>query len=529
VDPQNTSYSSLNGVLFDKGQSLLIEYPGSLAGGYTIPSSVTAIGDSAFFACQSLTSVTMPDSVTAIGDSAFGECASLTNVTIPDSVGNIPNFAFSDCASLNNVIIPNSVTNIGQGAFWGCSNLTSVAIPDVTSIGEEAFLRCSSLTVVTIPSSVTGIGDYAFDYCRSLEAITVDPQNTSYSSLNGVLFDKTQSSLVKYPEGLAGNYAIPSSVTAIGSRAFDDCTSLTGVTIPNNVTSIGDFAFSGCTSLAGVIIPSSVTAIGYSAFSECASLTNVAIPTSVSNIGEEPFQACRSLTGITVDPQNPAYSSLNGVLFDNTQSLLVQYPAGLAGSYAIPNGVTTVGTGAFYDCTGLTSVSIPASVTSIDDLAFYGCTSLTSVTIPASVTSLWSYVFWDCTSLAGAYFQGNPPSTFGPGVFDGTAPNFTIYYPRTATGWTTPFSTWSGYRAQPYDYPPGQRPILSLMQGLGAVTPLFENLQVGTNYQLQVSTDLGTWSNTGPLFTATNASEAYAQPFDVRNSMQLFFRLKSAP
>jgi hypothetical protein len=123
--------------------------------------------------------------------------------------------------------------------------------------------------------------------------------------------------------------------------------------------------------------------------------------------------------------------------------------------------------------------------------------------------------------LTGAFFQGNAPSGFFAGLdqFLATAPHFSIYYPSTASGWTTP--TWNGYAARPY-------PLLSLTLGSGAVTPSFNYLLLGTNYQLQVSTDLNTWSNPGPVFTATNASAAYAQPFYVTNGNHLFFRLVSA-
>ena len=139
---------------------------------YTIPDSVTTIGNYAFYDCDSLTSVTIPDSVTTIGYSAYADCSSLTSVTIPDSVTTIGNYAFEYCSSLTSVTIPDSVTTIGYGAFYGCSSLTSVTIPDsVTTIGYDAFYGCSSLTSVTIPDSVTEIGDSAFAYCDSLTSV----------------------------------------------------------------------------------------------------------------------------------------------------------------------------------------------------------------------------------------------------------------------------------------------------------------------------------------------------------------------
>jgi hypothetical protein len=169
----------------------------------------------------------------------------------------------------------------------------------------------------------------------------------------------------------------------------------------------------------------------------------------------------------------------------------------------------------------LTNVTVGNGVTAIGDGAFYECIGLTTFTIPSSVTNLGFWAFAGCSGLTSAYFQGDAPSTPGSPFYN-TAAQFSIYYPSTASGWSTP--TWNGYPAQPY-----YQPVLSAVQGLGTVTPSFKGLLVGTNYQLQVSTDLSTWSNKGPMFTATTASEAYPQPFSVTNGNRLFFRLRSAP
>ena len=139
---------------------------------YTIPDSVTTIGNYAFYDCDSLTSITIPDSVTTIGDEAFFDCSSLTSVTIPDSVTTIGSGAFARCRSLTSVTIPDSVTSIGVSAFYECSSLTSVTIGDsVTTIGYGAFFCCSSLTNVTIPDRVTTIGELAFAWCSSLTSV----------------------------------------------------------------------------------------------------------------------------------------------------------------------------------------------------------------------------------------------------------------------------------------------------------------------------------------------------------------------
>ncbi|MDR3457818.1 MAG: leucine-rich repeat domain-containing protein [Verrucomicrobiae bacterium] len=276
VNPTNSAYSSTNGVLFNKTGVTLISYPGGLAGGYSIPGSVTSIGAYAFSASTNLTEVTIPGSVSVIGNNAFAGCASLLNVTIPGSVNALGADVFGGCTSLTNatigngvgsigyqtfefcykltsVTIPGSITSIGDYAFWSCSSLTNLTIPDgVTSLGAEAFSSCTSLATITIPASVTSIGTLPFYICPGLMAINVEAQNPSYSSINGVLFDKSQSTLVEYPGGLGGSYTVPDGVNVIDAFAFTYCDSVTSVTIPGSVTYIGSFAFSPCDSLTAV-------------------------------------------------------------------------------------------------------------------------------------------------------------------------------------------------------------------------------------------------------------------------------------
>ena len=312
VAESNSHYSSdASGVLFNKDKTTLVQCPGAFAA-YTIPNSVTSIGDVAFSFCTSLASVTIPDSVTSIGRHAFQYCTSLTSVTIPNGVTSIGDSAFSYCASLTSVTIPDSVTSIGWSAFAGCTSLTSVTIPDsVTSIGSLAFSGCTSLTSVTVPDSVTSIGDAAFASCTSLTGIWVAEGSSHYASdASGVLFNKDKTTLVQCPGAFSGSYAIPDSVTSIGHCAFEDCASLTSVTIPDSVTSIGAEAFYNCKSLTSVTIPDSVTSIGDFTFSYCESLTSVTIPDSVTSIGHYAFEGCRSLTDVYFTGTESAWNSI---------------------------------------------------------------------------------------------------------------------------------------------------------------------------------------------------------------------------
>jgi hypothetical protein len=220
-----------------------------------------------------------------------------------------------------------SVTRIGNFAFEYCG-LTNVTIPNsVTSIREYAFFACTSLTSVTIPNSVISIGFGAFQYCTSQTSIMVATLNPAYSSVDGVLFNQGQTTLIECPEGKAGSYVIPDSVTNIGDSAFYVCTSLTNVTIPNSVISIGGSAFYECTCLTSVTIGNSVTSIAGAAFSNCSGLTRVTIPKSVTNIGDYAFVYCTSLNEVYFQGNAP---NIGSYVFDE-DNVTVYYLPGTTG------------------------------------------------------------------------------------------------------------------------------------------------------------------------------------------------------
>ncbi len=225
-------------------------------------------------------------------------------LTIADTLGGCPvtsigSYAFLSCVSMSSVTIPNSVISIGSGAFQSCVKLSSVTIPNsVTNIEMNAFLACTSLPNITIPSSVTSIGSSAFGSCNILTAIMVDGSNSVYSSTNGMLFNKNQTTIILCPYAKAGSITIPATVTNIGNSAFSYCSKLSGVVIPNGVISIGANAFTGCNGLTTVIIPSSVTSIAS-------------------------FDNCANLIEISVDGGNSVYSSTNGILLNKSKTILI--------------------------------------------------------------------------------------------------------------------------------------------------------------------------------------------------------------
>ena len=224
VDENNTAYSSADGVLFNKDQTILMQYPqGNTNTSYRIPESVTSIELEAFSNCANLESIHIPESVTSIGYKAFSGCTSLKSVNIPKSVTSIGNNAFDNCTSLESVTFGegSQITSIGYYTFSNCTSLKSVNIPEsVTFIGESAFFNCNSLTGIDIPKGVTSIEPRAFDLCKSLTGIN-----------------------------------IPNGVTSIKTQAFYQCTGLKSIEIPDSVASIKSYAFYGCTGLESIFLP----------------------------------------------------------------------------------------------------------------------------------------------------------------------------------------------------------------------------------------------------------------------------------
>ena len=342
----------------------------------SIPSNVTSIGDSAFYGCDILTSITVDagnscykdvDGVLFTKDGTtlvcYPACQPSSSYTIPNSVRSISEGAFIGCRILTAITIPNSVTTIGGAAFLGCNSLLGITIPNsVTSIGNQAFDGCDKLQTVALPNGLTRIGDKFFYACWRLAKID-----------------------------------IPNSVTSIGDDAFFACLGLTVITIPFGVKSIGNRAFSRCSNLAWVTIPGSVTSIGEEAFYGCQSLTNVAIPGSVTSIGDFAFSGCDSLSNMTVDASNNHYVIIDGVLFTKDGRALVYYPAGRKNSaYSIPVGVTHIGNWAFWGNLNIRDITIPDGTTSIGRLAFNHCSKLATLTIPGSVTSISTDAFFCC-------------------------------------------------------------------------------------------------------------------------------------
>ena len=353
----------------------------------SIPASVTSIGKWAFYNCSILTGITVDENNAYYSSDVNGVLFNKskteliqypagntrTSYTIPNTVKNVSDSAFQYCSNLSSVIISNGVVSIGNDAFEYCTSLTSVTVPDsVSSIGDNAFVGCSNIVSFDIGSGVANIGDGVFTGCSAVTEIAVDPNNKYYSNDNyGVLFNKNKTILIQYPVGNERtSYTVPEGVTDIYERAFRYSSYLESVTVSDSVVNIGAGVFEYCSSLSYVKIGSSVASIGDSAFIDCPVLNEIKVDGNNAYYSSDEY----------------------GALFNKNKTSLIQYPIGNERkSYTVPAGVTNIGICAFQYCTSLSSVYIPASVEVIYDFAFWGCSGITEV-IYSATEEQWSRV-----------------------------------------------------------------------------------------------------------------------------------------
>lgn len=365
----------------------------------TIPNSITSIGTSAFVNCKGLSNLQLPNTITEIGESAFAGCSNLGAIEIPNSVTYIGSCAFMH-SGLISLVLPDSISSISSGTFYSCNNLKNIEIPNsVTAIERSSFYACVSLSNVTIPNSVTIIGNNAFDGCRGFTSVT-----------------------------------IPNSVTSIGTAAFSCYDSnIVDVTcealIPPSIYYYSGSSFNtfNCYNQATLYIPRDSydayrNANGWRQFRTIQSLADLEIDNLYFNFTSDSTvcvtyktENYNSYSGDVVIPESINYDGKDYIV--NAIDDKAFYNCSGLTSITIPNTITTIGSYAFYGCGGLTSVDIPNSISIISDDAFRNCTGLLNVNIPDSLQTIGNNSFMGCTGLASLTI-GKSVASIGNSAFN---------------------------------------------------------------------------------------------------------------
>ena len=413
----------------------------------TINANCNYINQSAFYNCDSLTTINIPHSVTTIGEKAFYSCDGLRDVNIPNSVSIINSQAFNNrniffyCeasskpsgwytySSYNSSNWDSSLGTCCWGASFGkdclayyitgqdsvdvvkyMNNDTAIVIPStvtysgttykVTGIKELAFEDCNNLKTITIPNTVARIAALAFVEANKLETINVDAANANYTSVDGVLFNKDKTTLVCYPASNNKNvdYTIPSTVTTIVSGAFYKCNTLNSIYIPYNVTNVGYYAISA----KSIYCEHWGTPDGWSNYWKYSGerYRNARrigdLIYTITEVDDDEFVAkLRAYTGDGGNVMIPTQITVREVAYEETDDDVIDVSTENKATYP----VVSIESEVFRNCEGLTSVSIGESVTEINSSAFSNCTGLTSAYIGSSVKSISGYAFYNCSSL----------------------------------------------------------------------------------------------------------------------------------
>jgi hypothetical protein len=430
----------------------------------TIPSSVTYMGSSVFEgciglatlnynatncsfyeywyyydwlgSCTSLTTVNIGETVEVIPNGFIKDCSTVTSVNFANtsSLITIGSEAFMNCTGLTSIDLPNAVTEIGYSAFESCSGLTSVTIPNsVVTVESQAFANCTGMTFLSIGNSVTTIEYAAFQYCTSLTSATI-PEAVEY--IGGFAFDGC-SSLAEM------NYNATDCIIdgSDWQHWLTNCANLTTLTIGDNVESIPEYFAYNCSGITSITIPESVTTIAHSAFESCTGLTTITIPNAVTNIFGHAFKDCTGLTTLNYNATNCnidyySYYYYNLPWLEGCTSLttinigenveLIPYRFAYNCStitsvnFANPSSLITIGSEAFMDCTGLTSIDLPNTVTEIGYSAFESCSGLETLTIPESVTSIEWGAFNGCTGITTLNYNATNCTINGEWLIDCT-------------------------------------------------------------------------------------------------------------
>lgn len=393
VQPGNTVYASVDGILYNKAKTILMHCPSDYpVKNVTLPEGLIRIVDNAMEYCGFIESLVLPEGLEVIEIGAFEYCDALKSITIPSTLKEAGTYLFGtpysedDFCALqeihSNHKAPGNIKMDGDPLATVNKNTCTLYVPKGTKALYAAASGWKDFKNIveegggmTVQTFTVGQLQYKVTAANEVMITGVTDKTPEY-------FDIKPS--VTY-EGTVYN------VTAVGERAFYGCRNLVRFQpekIKMPLKTIGKEAFMGCGKLTNLLLGSTLEAIGDGAFMQCSSLQNLEIPAGVASIGEGVFDECVKLAHIAVNSANRYYTSSNGVLYNKDKTILLVCPNMRGDSYIIPNSVKRIESGAFYYCKNLKSVALPDGLESIGDCAFDSCTGLESLTLPAGLKSI---------------------------------------------------------------------------------------------------------------------------------------------
>lgn len=361
------------------GSNAIVNFKGKLI----ISKGITEIGKASFNGASKITGVEIPNSAILISDYAFQKCEGLTTITIPGSVKKIGNWwgnangqIFNGCSNLKEVILEEGIEEISGRAFDSCSKIKEWKLPkSLKRIGPGAF-QSTGVEEFNIPENVESIAA-TFISSSNLSRINVDSNNKYFTSVDGILFDKDSTRLIKYPENRDGSsYEVPNTVNTIDANAFGSCKNLQTIVIADSVEKIGDSAFYG------------------------SKLKTINLGGGITNINNKPFYGALNLTNINVITENDKYESENGVLFNKGKTILIKCPPAIINGevYEIPNTVVEIGPQSFYR-SQIKNVIIPSSVKKIGSESFFQCYNLEELNLSEGLERIEWRALQQCNKI----------------------------------------------------------------------------------------------------------------------------------
>lgn len=259
-----------------------------------------------------------------IGEGAFAGCSSMTSITLPQSVITLQPFAFEGMTSLAVIELPKALAGIGDFAFRGCTALSELVLPDgLTDLGLSPFYGCNALQSVTLSARLKSISEhYVFDHCPALESISIPVQNTLYTSVEGVLYNRTKSQIIAWPAGLSRRIhpVLPASATPLARGALMDCELDEQVWLPARMNTLSYDALTRTSGMKGLAAAqgSLLATIEPRAVNYCPDLQVIDLPATVRQIGEAAFQGCSAVRDILTKSSMPPtihYTSFSEDMF----------------------------------------------------------------------------------------------------------------------------------------------------------------------------------------------------------------------